>query len=164
ELETLSLCGFGRGGRARIKSGEHASERTETADAKARGFQSMARAPLSRSCARHDEIDRAIKVGAVIVPPTLARGIFSGRVSVSLMLFVPQMAAQLGFSNPRKHNLGRSRCCRTVGHGILSRRCPMLRERFGDFVLEPPLSEAMAAIAAKHDVQEPRCETVATEQ
>jgi hypothetical protein len=35
----------------------------------------------------------------------------------------------------------------------------MLREHFGDFVLEPPLSEAMAAFAAKHAVQESRCET-----
>ena len=34
----------------------------------------------------------------------------------------------------------------------MSRRWPMLRERFGDFVIEPPLSEAMAAFAAKHDV------------
>jgi hypothetical protein len=37
-------------------------------------------------------------------------------------------------------------------HGILSRRWPMLRQRFGDFVLEPPLSAAMAEFAAKHDV------------
>ena len=39
-------------------------------------------------------------------------------------------------------------------HGILSRRWPMLRARFGAFVIEPPLSAAMAAFAAKHAVQE----------
>jgi hypothetical protein len=49
-------------------------------------------------------------------------------------------------------------------HGILSRRWPMLRARFGDFVIEPPLSEAMAAFAAKHDVQKRRCETAAAER
>jgi hypothetical protein len=34
--------------------------------------------------------------------------------------------------------------------GILSRRWPEFRARFGDFVLEPPLSEAMQAFADKH--------------
>jgi hypothetical protein len=36
--------------------------------------------------------------------------------------------------------------------GILSRRWDAFRARFGKFVIEPPLSEAMQAFAAKHDV------------
>jgi hypothetical protein len=34
----------------------------------------------------------------------------------------------------------------------LSRRWSAFRARFGKFVIEPPLSEAMQAFAAKHDV------------
>ena len=37
-------------------------------------------------------------------------------------------------------------------HGILSRRGSAVRARFGKFVIEPPLSEAMQAFAAKHGV------------
>jgi ribosomal protein S18 acetylase RimI-like enzyme len=36
--------------------------------------------------------------------------------------------------------------------GILSRRWDAFRARFGKFVIEPPLSEAMQAFAAKHGV------------
>jgi hypothetical protein len=36
--------------------------------------------------------------------------------------------------------------------GILSRRWGAFRTRFGKFVLEPPLSKAMQAFAAKHGV------------